>query len=267
LTRPGHGDTQPILSVAADGQSGGVTALFPMAGQGARFGYTFKPFLTVQSETFIEAAVRPFRSRRDQIRELVFVCLRAQDTEFRVTERMASMFADLPHQVVLLDQPTRGPVETIARGVERARISGPVTICDCDHSLDVAPLFDLLASSEPFDCAVPVWPLQQEEVHAWAVARVDPKGRIAAIAEKAVPPGEGAAAGVIGCYVFRRIEDALAVAETTGAANFSEIMARWLTAGRIVRAVPIAQADFFGDPARLNATLERRHRESTTSSR
>jgi NDP-sugar pyrophosphorylase family protein len=240
-----------------------VTALFPMAGQGARFGYTFKPFLTVGEETFIEAAVRPFRARIAEIKELVFVYLAEQEAAFSVKARLDRMFSDLPHRVVLLEQPTKGPAETIAKACEKANITGAVTICDCDHALDVGPLFDLVAATATtsYACAIPVWPLDEREVHAWSVARMDPDGRVLAIAEKSVPPGSGATAGVIGCYVFPKIEETVRVAKGIGATNFSDVIQHALREGGIVRAVPIAKAEFFGDPARLNATLEKRHTE------
>jgi hypothetical protein len=178
---------------------------------------------------------------------------------------MAEMFSDLPHRVVTLEHPTRGPAETISMGASKAHVSGAVTICDCDHSVEVGPLFDLVLSEDPFDCAVPVWPLSMDEVHAWAVARLDEGGRITAIAEKKVPPGHGEIAGVIGCYAFRDVADALSEANTTKAANFSEIMARWIAAGRVVRGLRISHADFFGDPARLNAALKKRHGNDAAS--
>tara|TARA_R110000796_G_scaffold240591_1_gene361740 strand:+ start:9375 stop:9521 length:147 start_codon:yes stop_codon:yes gene_type:complete len=39
-----------------------VTVVFPCAGEVARFGYTFKPFLKLGDLTFIEKTVEPLRN-------------------------------------------------------------------------------------------------------------------------------------------------------------------------------------------------------------
>ena len=49
-----------------------VTVIFPMAGDGSRFGRKFKPFLSITEKTFIESAVFPFRAHLEKIKEFVF---------------------------------------------------------------------------------------------------------------------------------------------------------------------------------------------------
>jgi hypothetical protein len=252
-----------------------VNVFFPMAGQGARFGHRFKPFLMLEDTTFIEAAVQPFRTFAPRIARLVFVYLEAQERAYEVSSRLAAMFAGLPIETVRLDAPTRGPAETIARAVARIGARGPALICDCDHSLDVAPLFDAFERSETgggdpdgsaggaggraprgieqakFDALLPVWPLDGEDVAAWSVARVD-DGRVLAIAEKRVPDGaRGAPMGVIGCYGFPDVAAVAARADALRATNFSDAIADVLAEGGAVRAARIEHARFFGDPARL----------------
>ena len=224
-----------------------------MAGQGARFGHRFKPFLMLDDTTFIEAAVRPFRRFASQIARLVFVYLEDQERAFEVSARLAAMFADLPAgmkiETVRLDAPTRGPAETIGRAVARLSARGPAMICDCDHSLDVEPLFAAFAAPR-FEALLPVWPLDGEDVAAWSVARVD-SDRVLAIAEKQVPPGAGVAMGVIGCYGFPDLAAVAARAEVLRATSFSDLIAAMLAEGGVVRAARIERARFFGDPARL----------------
>ena len=145
---------------------------------------------------------------------------------------------------------TRGPAETIARAVARLGARGPAMICDCDHSLDVAPLFDAFEGGR-FDALLPVWPLDGEDVAAWSVARVE-DGRVLAIAEKRIPDGaRGTPMGVIGCYSFPDIAAVAARADALRATNFSDVVAALLAEGGAVRAARIAHARFFGDPARL----------------
>jgi hypothetical protein len=218
--------------------------------------------------TFIEAAVQPFRRFASQISRFVFVYLEDQERAFEVQSRLAAMFAGLPAGVkietVRLDAPTRGPAETISRAVTRLAARGPALICDCDHSLEVEPLFAAFGSErsetvgsalrgrDRFDALVPVWPLDGEHVAAWSVARVD-SDRVLAIAEKQVPPGAGEAMGVIGCYGFPEISTVAARAEALRATNFSDLIAAMLAEGGVVRAARIERARFFGDPTRLEA--------------
>ena len=230
---------------------------FPMAGQGARFGHTFKPFLTIGPETFIEAAVAPFRPFAAQLRRFVFVYLESQERDFAVSARLAQMFAGLPFEAVRLATPTRGPAETIGRAVEQLGASGPAMICDCDHALEVAPLFARFATATP-TALLPVWPLDAGDLKSWSVALVD-QGRAWAIAEKELPPPvhAGIPMGVIGCYGFADVARVTQLGTALNATNYSDILREMLRQGEQVEAVQIMRARFFGDPERLAKELER----------
>jgi len=223
---------------------------FPMAGQGARFGHKFKPFLTIGEETFIEAAMRPFRAFADRVARFVFVYLEAQEAQFDVRRRLESMFTGLPVHTVALATPTRGPAETIARATERVGAGGAAFVCDCDHSLDVQPLFERAAAGG-YDAILPVWPLAENELASWSVAMVE-DGHVRAIAEKRMPTvRRGTAMGVIGCYGFRDMERVTSRAVASEATNFSDVLGPMLEEGGVVEAVRIEHARFFGDPERL----------------
>jgi len=221
-----------------------------MAGQGARFGHRFKPFLTVSGSTFIEAAVAPFRDFASEIERLVFVYLDAQERDFSVRSKLLEYFPDIPFETVHLANPTRGPAETISAAVKMIGASGPAMICDCDHSLDVAPLFDDFRKQDA-EAVIPVWPLNPDEIKSWSVARVD-SGIVRSIAEKSVPEhGAGVPMGVIGCYGFKAIESVAARADNLRATNFSDVIQQMLEEQLPVRAATITRATFFGDPERL----------------
>jgi hypothetical protein len=226
-----------------------------MAGQGARFGHKFKPFLSFGETSFIEAAVAPFRPFASKITRFVFVYLEAQERDFAVERRLQSMFAGLPIQSVQLGVPTRGPAETIGRAVEQLGTQGPAMICDCDHALDVAPLFEAFDPGARVAAVLPVWPLDGEDVASWSVALVA-DGRVLAIGEKRVPAAPSGAPqaipmGVIGCYGFSDIAAVAARAAALAATNFSDVIAAMLAEGGSVRAARISRASFFGDPVRL----------------
>lgn len=230
---------------------------FPMAGQGARFGHTFKPFLEVGGRTFIEAAVEPFLTFTPSISRFIFVYLETQEREFGVQARLEKMFAGLPVETVRLETTTRGPAETISRAVQSRGGSGPAFVCDCDHALDVAPLFDIVRTGERYDAVLPVWPLEGEKLTSWSVAMVE-HDRVHAIAEKQMPSGDrGTGMGVIGCYGFRDIAQTAARARALSATNFSDVLQELLSDDKIVLAARIQRATFFGDPERLAQAMKR----------
>lgn len=229
-----------------------MDVFFPMAGQGARFGHRFKPFLTIGDQLFIEAAVEPFRRFQAQIGRFVFVYLEAQERDFAVSDRLRSVFAGLPIEIVQLAAPTRGPAETIARAVDQLRAPvGPAFVCDCDHSLDVEPLFQWCAANPEFTALLPVWPLEPDNLSSWSVAMVE-GDRVWGMSEKRLPDvTRGTAMGVIGCYGFHNLTAAVTRGSALAATNFSDIVADMLAGGEVVNAVTIQHARFFGDPARL----------------
>lgn len=235
-----------------------VHVLFPMAGQGARFGHTFKPFLTIGPDTFIEAAVRPFRRVAHAISRFVFIYLDAQAREFAVDERLAQMFDGLPITTVHLDAPTRGPAETVSRAVHSLGLDGvPAFVCDCDHEVTVDPLFETASRGIDYDVLLPVWPLDGENVASWSVAMVE-DDRVLAIGEKQVPVGTaGTPLGVIGCYGFRDLGEIVERADAMHAVNFSDVIGTMLEEQKVVRAARIRRAVFFGDPQRLASAQAR----------
>jgi hypothetical protein len=241
-----------------------ITIVFPIAGTGARSGFKFRPFLElgggasrgVFGGTFIEAAARPFRAWSHAIRQLVFVCLEEHDAEHAVTARLAAMFPDQPHQVVRLPRPTRGPAETVMRALDAAGITGRVIVCDCDHSIDVDPLFRAIGDGAA-DCILPTWKLKGEDLRAWSVAAVSDH-RVTGIAEKRLPDGNGEFVGVIGCSYLADVRRAAQLFEPGQDAYLSDVVRKLIARGDRVIAVPIEKAEFFGDPRKLR-TVRARH--------
>jgi hypothetical protein len=226
-----------------------LSLIFPMAGQGARFGYRFKPFLDVRGMPFIEAAFMPFRPWLSQIAKVYFVFTREQDLAHDVSARLDRIFSDVPHESVILDHATAGPAETLAKCLEMRAISGPVMICDCDHAVSVDGIMAATEKSE-IECAVPTWDMNGESLAAWSVAAIADDGSIVAVAEKKLPECGERFRGVIGCYYFAEVAHVRRfVAE--GLLNLSDVIARYLETNRSVLSVPVQDAHFFGDPARL----------------
>jgi GTP:adenosylcobinamide-phosphate guanylyltransferase len=229
-----------------------VTLIFPMAGEGARFGYRFKPFLEVRGMPFIAAALEPFLHWQAQIGRICFVFTRAQEDAHNVSARLAALFPGLPVETAILDAPTPGPAETLRQALERNNIAGPAIVCDCDHAVDIDAL--MAATQDPdIACAVPTWKLDGEAISAWSVAAIDGGGRIRAIREKALPECGGDHRGVIGCYYFADIAAAQTVIARDRLVYLSDLVAHVIASGKTVLSCPARHAEFFGDPARLAA--------------
>lgn len=227
-----------------------LSLIFPMAGQGARFGYRFKPFLDVHGRSFIEAAVAPFRPFMDEIGRIHFIVTAEQERTHDVRARLAQMFDGLPFAVTLLEAPTDGPAETLLACLDGQAIDGPILVCDCDHAVDVDGL--MAAARRPdLAGAVPTWSLEDENIQSWSVAALGAGGLIEAVAEKRLPECGSEFRGVIGCYYFAdggAVRDAI---RTRGLIYLSDVIGEWLAQGLPMLSVPVAHAQFFGDPARL----------------
>jgi len=179
-----------------------LSLVFPMAGQGARFGYRFKPFLAIRRTTFIQAAFEPFRPFLGEIARVYFVFLREQEEANLVSRRLSTMFAGVDYRAVILAAPTAGPAETLFECLTRERIGGQIIVCDCDHALDVSGLMRSAVSDPLAACGLPTWDLAGEPLSSWSVAAIDVNNRVTAIGEKKMPETTGACRGVIGCYYF-----------------------------------------------------------------
>lgn len=235
-----------------------LTLIFPMAGQGARFGYRFKPFLELNGRTFIEEAFEPFRRWLPLIDKTFFIVTREQDAAQGVRERLSQMFAGVAHDTVVLDAPTEGPAQTLAECLSTKKVEGPIMVCDCDHALDVDAMMRA-SQGDQAECAVPTWDIAGEPLSAWSVASVGRDGRIAAVAEKTLPESGDCFRGVIGCYYFADAGFVRACVAREGMLYLSDVIGRYLRDGRAVYSVPIARARFFGDPDRLAKTIGGAH--------
>lgn len=216
-----------------------ITVVFPMAGEGQRFGNKFKPFLKIFDKTFIELAVEPFLKHKNEIEKIYFIVRNDHFKDFNVDEKIKSLKMGIPTSVVPI-HPTKSPIETVSSaGVPMH----DVIFCDCDHSLNVDAVFKAIREDK-YDCIIPGWE-EITDVKKWSIA-VTNNGAVSAVSEKKYPAAKGKAYGVIGCYYFKNIDFNIA--------NFSyisEIVNYMVENHKAVKLVPIREAEFFGDPERL----------------
>ena len=146
-----------------------LSLIFPMAGAGFRFGYTFKPFLEVGDKgNFIELAFKPFKKHMSRINRVLFIFLKEQEAKYDVSNNLKKLFKGIDYETCILEKMTSGPAETIRLGLKQNKISGRVIICDCDHTLNVDQFFEEI---DNYDCVLPVWSLNNEKIKNWIETR------------------------------------------------------------------------------------------------
>lgn len=227
-----------------------INVLFPMAGDGVRFGGTqFKPFLDATEYLFIELAKQPFDPYTKSFDiEYYFVYRQDQETQYQVSQRLHKLFSRDTIHACILDSPTSGPLETTARAIQQYNLQGSFFICDCDHSIQVQPMFQMLEKDTNTELLVPIWPISYEQQKDFGKVLLDQNGRAVRFVEKEQVPlsADYDIFGLLGCYYFKDIT-ALQWCRT---ANFSDILPT-LTQTLATKYVRIQSAGFFGTPESL----------------
>jgi len=219
-----------------------ITVIFPMAGEGQRFGNKFKPFLKIFNKTFIEMAIEPFLKHENEIKKFIFIVREDHYDQFNVYEKINKFHLPINFDIIKVP-PTKNVIETISFLYKENYLKN-VIFCDCDHSLNVDLIFKEINKNE-YDCIIPGWKISDNESKNWSIACVDNYNIVKSIKEKKYPETSGEYFGVIGCYYFKKINQ---VGE-----NFkylSEIIDVMIN-DKKVKLIPIKDAEFFGDPERL----------------
>ena len=218
------------------------TLVFPVAGEGSRFGGVFKPLQPIGDITFIGKAYEPFEKFSSSVKEVVCICTEAQNKQHDVVKELTSC---IPHdnvRVIVIKEATSGPLKTVQEGIKEGDLKGPVVICDCDHSIDVSPLISSLDSNA--DVWIPTWKITEDEHHNWSKVMHSPKG-IHMICEKEHVASESYSVdGIIGCLWFRDVESLLGVEGD----YLSDALKEFVSQRKTMGIVPINTAFFFGTP-------------------
>ena len=219
-----------------------VTIVFPMAGEGQRFGNKFKPFLKIFDKCFIELAIEPFIKHKDKIEKFIFIVRKDHSKQFNVSNKFLKF--DIPILFFISEiEPTNNVIETISTLFEFGSLKD-VIFCDCDHSLNVDAIFETIDENK-YDCIIPGWPILPDESKIWSIASVDNDNTVKSIKEKEYPKKFEKYFGVIGCYYFKQIDK-----PNKDFKYLSEVINSMIQHKKI-KLVEIKEAEFFGDPQRL----------------
>jgi hydroxymethylpyrimidine pyrophosphatase-like HAD family hydrolase len=230
-----------------------VNIIFPIAGDGLRFGGTaFKPFLDATEKKFIELAKEPFDLLElDFIVTYYFIYRKDQEDKFKVKETLTKLFPNNKLKFIIISTETIGPLQTLQMGLEIEEIIGPTFVCDCDHSVRIKPFLSLLNSDLLVDIIIPVWDIQENEQTSWAKLKLSSNNKILSYHEKEKIPVVSLykIKGILGCYLFKDINVIKHFKTYSG--NMTDFLSATSQLGLKTNILDIEEAEFFGTPEQL----------------
>jgi bifunctional N-acetylglucosamine-1-phosphate-uridyltransferase/glucosamine-1-phosphate-acetyltransferase GlmU-like protein len=179
--------------------------IIPMAGDGSRFDYKFKPFIKLDDRTFIAHVLGTFVCYENNIECYHFILTKVQVDLHNVTKKLQEIFPEINKKikVVCLDNKTAGPYQTVINAI--GGNLNNVFICDCDHAITIKPMMTELLNSETPDVLIPIWEMKENEQSNWGKVVMNNNGRILNYYEKEhIQCKENEQIyGIIGCHFFK----------------------------------------------------------------
>ena len=237
-----------------------VHVLFPMAGDGTRFGGTFKPFLDATEKKFITLAKEPFDILKGYFTlRFIFIYRRDQEEIYSVSKNLKELFPNDSIQTCILPSKTIGPIDTLQQAIKILDISGYAFTCDCDHSVQIEPIVHILRAGNYPKLLVPTWKISEEDTVNWGTIKISDDGEYISVQEKVMMPfGTGyKILGIIGCCFWNNIK---ALLELPSAANISEIISKL---HHEVNYVELVKGEFFGTSDKLIEFRQLRAKQQT----
>ena len=179
--------------------------IIPMAGEGSRFNYKFKPFIKLDDRTFIEHVIDSFILYDSIITCYYFIITKEQEKIYNVTNIIKKLFPEINKKIniICLDNKTEGPYQTIINAIGN-NIKN-VFICDCDHKITIKPMIEIIKNVTP-DILIPIWEINEKEHCNWGKIVIDNiTNKIINYHEKENIKNEENTKifGMIGCYYFK----------------------------------------------------------------
>lgn len=228
-----------------------INVIFPMAGDGTRFGGSqFKPFLDGTEKLFIELAKEPFQKYKSQFSmEFYFIYRQDQEDTFQVSSKLKSLFPNDTLHMCILPEKTSGPAETLALATRLFNLRGSAFVCDCDHAINIQPMVQFLETNAIPDVIIPLLPIQENEQHNFGKVKLDKDNKSLGFYEKEIIPfsSEYSVKGLVGCYFFKEVSDILEYPLKT---NISDILPDYIKS-HTSAFVEILEAGLFGTPESL----------------
>lgn len=203
----------------------------PMAGRGSRFLDVAdsnpeykkpKPLITIKGKPMIVWAVDSLRKFNVAPGDLIFICRKDQEDEFKISQSLKDIFGD-QIKIVLIDQITRGAAETVLKAREYINTDEDIIVSDSDHYFDGSFLYNKVQSKDSqTQGVIPVFRPPDKDPK-WSFSLVEQDDVIAAVGEKDKGLSEKGAYANIGGYYFthgnvfvKEVEQAIAENDLTG---------------------------------------------------
>jgi molybdopterin-guanine dinucleotide biosynthesis protein A len=228
--------------------------IIPMAGDGSRFDYKFKPFIKLDNRTFIEHVLDSFICYDSRIICYYFIITKEQENMHNVSKKLQELFSDIGKkiQVLCLDNKTEGPYQTIINAI--GHNLDDVFICDCDHKITIKPMIEFLNNYTP-DILIPIWEINENEHFNWGKVVINNDNNILNYYEKEnITCGENEKIyGIIGCYYFKSTS---ILDYTNPYINMSDFFKNNLSINSTT--CKINEAFFFGTPKMVEKYIDSR---------
>lgn len=230
--------------------------IIPMAGEGSRFNYKFKPFIKLDDRTFIEHVLDSFVCYDDIIECYYFIVTREQEDLYNVTSKLQELFPEINKKikVVCLTNNTKGPYQTVINAI--GNNLNNVFICDCDHKVIINPMMLQLLQNDTPDVLVPIWEINEKEHSNWGKVVINNENnKILNYYEKEhIQYKESEKIyGIIGCHFFKSTS---LLDYTVPYINMSDFFKNNLSLNQ--KTCKINEAFFFGTPQMVEKYIDLR---------
>jgi GTP:adenosylcobinamide-phosphate guanylyltransferase len=228
--------------------------IIPMAGEGSRFGYKFKPFLKLDDRMFIEHVIEPFLEFDHLIESYTFIITKEQENNSNVSEIVKSSMVYIHEKINIhiIECKTDGPYQTVLAFTKGVELNN-VIICDCDHKINIKPIITMAENEIPTDVIIPVWEIKNDEQQNWGKLVIK-NNKILNYYEKEIihVRSDEKMYGMIGCYYFKTTK----LLTVSNYLNISDLFKNSDIPN--ICTVKINEALFFGTPKMVTDTIEKR---------
>ena len=110
-----------------------LNVIFPCAGLSTRFPNLRPKYLLTdyRGKLMIENAAENFLGKH----RIIISVLKEHDIKFKAVDRLRTVFGNQV-EIVVLDNPTQGPADTVYQTIKKANVAGAFLIRDCDSFFD-----------------------------------------------------------------------------------------------------------------------------------
>lgn len=181
-----------------------------MAGKGSRFLDNSnsnpeykkpKPLIKIKGKPMVSWAIDSLSKFKVKPSDLIFICRQDHQDDFKIADSLKELFgADI--KIILLDQITRGALETVLKAKDYINNNEGILISDSDHFFDGSYLAKAIENRDPETMGIiPVFPPPDEEVK-WSYTLFDKDSKALAVGEKDPELAKKGAYANIGGYYF-----------------------------------------------------------------